>query len=638
MAKRAQNAKLPSVNEATNFIVRQDAARRGTHRMVFLFGLGVLTTICVICGIIAVMMGGFDPQVLIWVVLIVGGGILIASLFKMFELSDGGKTIALALGGRVVAANPTDIDEKKLRNVVEEMAIASGIPVPEIYVLDHEESINAFAAGHSPADAAIGVTRGAIRNLNREELQGVIAHEFSHILNGDMKLNIRLISLVFGLLFLTVIGRILLYSQPSSDRDNKNAGLALILFGLLLIVIGWISVFFGKMIQAAISRQREHLADASAVQFTRNPLGLAAALKKIGLLSQHSYISSPEAEESAHLFFAQGLQGFWNNVFATHPPLAKRIQLLDPSFDGDFSKLSLRSLSSSSKASSKSQDKKQTPPPFRTRMGGTIPALATLGEGYTSAEEAHSVLENLSPELRSMSKDPLGAITLIYGSLLDQEEDVLQIQLERISRAFGKHVAKSVFELKDKLIGLPRSQRIALASLCTASLRQMSKDQFQVFNQVLRELVRANNETDIFEYSMLKNIEHNLKNYFSASPRHKEKASTSDLKKEITIILSVLARAEAADEKEAEKAFHIGLEKLLGEKSPSLGRDIQLLSPEECSFDLLDDALEQLTNGTKAATKESILNACKAVVATTSDQVTEDESNLIRAIALVLDL
>lgn len=629
---------LIHVNEATNFIVRQNAARRSTHCMVFLFGLGVITTICVIYAIIALLMGGPDPEVLFWVVVLVGGSILLATIFKIYELSDGGKTIALALGGCAIRANPTDIDEKKLRNVVEEVAIASGIPVPEIYVLDQEQSINAFAAGHSPADAAIGVTQGAIRNLNREELQGVVAHEFSHILNGDMKLNIRLISLIFGLLFLTVIGRFLLYAQPSSDRNGKGTRLGIILLALLLIVIGWISVFFGKVIQSAISRQREYLADASAVQFTRNPMGLAAALKKIGILSQHSYIASPEAEETAHLFFAQGLKGFWNNIFATHPPLIKRIKLLDPSFDGTFPKHLLKSQSSSTKASSKPQDKKQAQSPLRSGMRKTIPAIAALGAGYTSTEEAHSVLENLSRELRVMTEDPLGAITLIYGTLLDQEEDVLQIQINGISRGFGKHLAKNVLELKDKLIGLPRSQKIALASLCTASLRLMSEEQFKVFNRVLKKLVRANDETDIFEYCILKNIEHNLKNYFSPKSRRRRKASTSDLKKEITVMLSVLSRAEAADDEEAAKAFRIGLEKLQGEKAASLSHDIQLLPSEDCSFELLDDALEQLTKGTNPATKQSILDACKAVVAATNDHVTENEGNLIRAIALVLDL
>jgi len=203
------------------------------------------------------------------------------------------------------------------------MSIASGVPVPQVYVMDGEAEINAFAAGHSASDAAIGVTRACMKMLSRDELQGVIAHEFSHILNGDMRLNLRLIGLVFGILCLTVIGRILIRA--------RRGKFPLPLIGLALIIIGWAGVFFGRLIQAAVSRQREALADASAVQFTRNPAGLSGALKKI--LIYGSRIDSPHAEEASHLFFANGLD---NSLFATHPLLTERIRALRPSLDGKF--------------------------------------------------------------------------------------------------------------------------------------------------------------------------------------------------------------------------------------------------------------------------------------------------------------
>ena len=216
----------------------------------------------------------WDPKLFLYVVLGTLAVVAIGSLYKTAALAKGGSAVAESLGGRLVAPNTTHPDERRLRNVIEEMAIAAGVPVPKVYVLDNEPGINAFAAGHAPGDAAIGVTLGCMTLLNRDELQGIIGHEFSHILNGDMRINLRLMGVIFGILCLAVIGRVLIYSRGDRDRNP------LMLLGLALIVIGAIGVFFGRLIQAALSRQREFLADASSVQFTRNPAGLSGALQK----------------------------------------------------------------------------------------------------------------------------------------------------------------------------------------------------------------------------------------------------------------------------------------------------------------------------------------------------------------------
>ena len=226
----------------------------------------------------------WQPDLFLWSTLGTLIVIGIGSAFKTAELSKGGSAVAQMLDGRLINSNATEANERKLLNVVEEMAIASGIPVPQVYLLENEAGINAFAAGHSTGDAAIGVTRGGMQMLSRDQLQGVIGHEFSHILNGDMRLNLRLMGLIFGILCLTVVGRVLLRT-----RGKKNP---LPLLGLALIVIGLIGVFFGRLIQAAVSRQREFLADAASVQFTRNPDGLAGALKKIGGLESGSKLES----------------------------------------------------------------------------------------------------------------------------------------------------------------------------------------------------------------------------------------------------------------------------------------------------------------------------------------------------------
>lgn len=272
----------------------------------------------------------WDPRLFIFVVVGTLGVVLIGSLYKTFVLSKGGSAVAESLGGRLLGAEPGDADERKLRNVVEEMAIAAGLPVPKIYVLDNDAGINAFAAGHAPGDAAIGITRGGMTLLTRDELQGVVGHEFSHLLNGDMRLNIRIMGILFGIVCLAVIGRVLLYSRGGGGRGRNP----MVFVGLALIVIGALGILFGRLIQAALSRQRELLADASAVQFTRNPAGLAGALKKIG--SVGSKIDSAHAVEASHMFFENGLGKPFFGMMATHPPLEQRIRAIDPAWDGKF--------------------------------------------------------------------------------------------------------------------------------------------------------------------------------------------------------------------------------------------------------------------------------------------------------------
>ncbi len=334
-----------------DFFEQQDKARKNTKMLVVYF---VLAVVCIIASVYLAILLIFhvtsakelppgtsppelvlwDPRLFLYVVLGTIGVVAVGSLYKTLALSKGGSAVAESLGGRLVPADPGDPDERKLCNVIEEMAIAAGVPVPKIYVLDEENGINAFAAGHTPEDAAIGVTRGCMTLLSRDELQGVIGHEFSHILNGDMRLNLRIMGIIFGIVCLSVIGRVLIYSRGGRGRQGGNPMMYL---GLALIVIGAIGLLFGRLIQAALSRQREFLADASSVQFTRNPAGLSGALQKIG--GAGSRIDSPHAGEASHMFFGNGLAKPFLGAFATHPPLDERIRAIDPAWDGEFSQL-----------------------------------------------------------------------------------------------------------------------------------------------------------------------------------------------------------------------------------------------------------------------------------------------------------
>src|ERR1039458_7714733 len=335
-----------------DFFERQDQARRNTKLLVVYFILGVAMLIVAVYAATLVIFTGvasshhhrYDEQVqmVLWnPQLFLGaaiGTLAVIALgrgFKTLELAQGGSTVATMLGGRLVDPSTSDPDERKLRNVVEEMAIAAGVPVPQVYLLPQEKGINAFAAGHTTSDAVVAVTAGAVKLLTRDELQGVIGHEFSHILNGDMRLNLRLMGTIFGILCLAIIGRVLLQTARGGGRSRGQNPLPLL--GLLLLVIGYIGVFFGRLTQAAVSRQREFLADASSVQFTRNPGGITGALKKIGGLGETgSRLGHAHAEELSHMFFGNGVSEPFIGLLETHPPLAERIRVFDPNFDGKF--------------------------------------------------------------------------------------------------------------------------------------------------------------------------------------------------------------------------------------------------------------------------------------------------------------
>ncbi|MBX9409659.1 M48 family metallopeptidase [Pseudomonas baetica] len=329
-----------------NFFENQRRARRQTTRLVnlmilSLLALTVLTSLPFVFHGFENYLSGtgslLDALMAMAVIAsVVSGIVLIGGLLKYHELRAGGKVVAQKLGGRLISDNGNTLDEQRLMNIVEEMAIASGTVVPAVYVLP-EESINAFAAGFTPQDAVIGVTQGAISLLSRDELQGVIAHEFSHIYNGDMRLNTQLVAVVYGLLILGIAGAYILANQLKSNKGEKrDSGIMILLgvFGLVLCVAGFIGNVFGSLIRAAVSRQREFLADASAVQFTRNPQSIVGALKKIG--AQGSSISAARAGEYSHLYFSAGVSNPLSRLFATHPELNERIRRIDPHWDGSF--------------------------------------------------------------------------------------------------------------------------------------------------------------------------------------------------------------------------------------------------------------------------------------------------------------
>ena len=634
-----------------DFFKAQEKARQNTGRLILYFGAAVVGTIAVIYLILAIafaaqgkrlhndrLQGLWHPTLFLWVAGGTSAAILLGSLWKTTELQAGGGVVARSLGGRLLGHNPTDPDERKLMNIVEEMAIASGIPVPEVYVMDDEDGINAFAAGNTTSDAAIGVTRGCMRLLNRDELQGVIAHEFSHILNGDMRLNIRLMGILFGILCIAIIGRILLETTARRRYylgSRNKGGNPLPFIGLVLFIVGYIGVFFGRLIQAAISRQREYLADASAVQFTRNPHGIANALKKIGGLSEGSHISAPTAEEASHMFFGNALSDGFLNLTATHPPLADRIRAIEPQFDGKFP------LVSPPERYEEDESEEQqilTPPPLpRTPFPfpAGIPPQQILNQVGALPDQniaqAGSVIADIPETLREIAQDPYGARALIYGLLLNRNPQARERQLQALNSKADAGVRRELQLLESDLAILKDESRLPLAFLAIASLRRMSQGQFTEFIGLVDILIAADQQMDLFEYALQRMLKRHLwPHYRTQKTRSTQYYALKPLLPDCEILLSALANVGNETPDGAARAFRAGVTRLGSEAA-----NLTLQPLANTNLTRIDAALDRLVT-VSLPLKKQLLDACAEAVAE-DGLVSARETELLRAISDSLD-
>ncbi|MEO8377489.1 MAG: M48 family metallopeptidase, partial [Candidatus Sumerlaeota bacterium] len=518
-----------------------------------------------------------------------------------------GEVVASLLGGKPLDPKGAQPDERRLINIVEEMALASGVPVPTIYVLE-DNAINAFAAGFAPGDAVIGVTRGCIQKLNRDELQGVIAHEFSHILNGDMKLNIRLMGLLNGIICLAILGRVVMevgaYSR--SSRDSKEGGglqIILLVGGIALIAIGGIGVFFGKLIKAAISRQREFLADASSVQFTRNPGGLCGALYKIS--QDSSKLQNPHAEEASHLFFGNGVGASMFSFLATHPPIEERIRSIDPNFDP----ASVRAV--------------VAPPPPPANTSVIRHAGAPLTEHLQSAV---ALLATLPDEANKAVRDLHSAQKMACAFLLSEDAAIREKQITGLLLPEAEKA--SVLSYYEQYHTLPGEQKIALLDLSIPTLRNLTPKEYQQFLSAIKDLVEADNQIDLFEYVLQKILTRHLSQYFVRQTR--EPAQYTKLETilpDALVILAGISRYGHAHEVDRQNAYDAGL--------VSLGSPVTDTDLPEYGLQDIDEALNRLVLATPSL-KQRVLQACEETVMQ-DGKIMEQESALLRAIADTLD-
>ena len=648
-----------------DFFQRQDRARRKTKWLVIYFALAVAAMIAAIYVASLLIFSGvqahnhnrydynqaptqvsiWNPQIFLGVSIAVLAIVGIGSAYKTSALSAGGSAVSEMMGARLVGSNTTDPDERKLLNVVEEMSIASGVSMPQVYVMDDEDSINAFAAGHATSDATITVTSGCMKLLSRDELQGVIGHEYSHILNGDMRLNLRLMGIIFGILCLAIVGRILLQTARGGGRGRGQNPLPIL--GLVLLIVGYIGVFFGRLIQAAVSRQREFLADASSVQFTRNPGGITGALKKIGGLGDNgSRIGHAHAEELSHMFFGNGISEPFIGLLETHPPLPDRIRAFEPDFDGKFPYIRYDGREKTPGEISKPRRTAPMPNIFGTVLGGVILASGGTAEQSPAPvkkyplpsignptplhlEYAEKLRDALPDDIRDAARDPLDATALIYAMLLSCDEPLRTQQLSEIAKRVSKPVSDKTAALFPDVSKIAAHVHLPVINVALGALKQLTCEQYGSFSQTLQWLIQSDGKVELFEFVLQKVVQRQLApNFQKVKPPVVQYYSIKPLVPDCAVILSALAYGDTRD---AQQAFDAGAPYL---RSPD-DSELKLLSLDQCGVDQLDQALNRLAQAVPLI-KKNLLEACVRVTAA-DGSVAEMQAELLRAISDTLD-
>ena len=651
-----------------DFFAQQAKVRRSSRNLVWLFAAAVLAIVVAVDLVCAFVLGvGLRPLPLLGIAVAVVALIGLCSAYRVASLAGGGAAVAREMNAIEVPADTTNPQWQRLRNVIEEVAIASGVPVPEIYVMQDESGINAFAAGYTPTDAAVCVTQGCLDKLNRDELQGVIAHEFSHVLNGDMRLNIRLMGLLFGIMAIWVVGRFLMwggyFGLGDGRRRRGSSSGQIALAGIALLAIGAIGVFFGRLIQAAVSRSRESLADASAVQFTRQTEGIAGALKKIAVFEEGSALQAPRKDEVRHMLFGDAEASSW---FATHPPITERIKALEPGFKPE----ELDAYVKQWLAAGNDPDNIElhaTAHPWEKAVhdfaradgdvdigGGAAPAIAGAGtiggvvpargaqlaitaaavaaqvaspgtDDYRAATDLHA---QIPAALAAAARDPRGALAVVFALAISEHPDLQAQQVQAVAQAFDAALGDAVRSLVSRMIDLHPMLRLPLAQLAFPVLKRRPRPEVDRCVTTLDGLVHADGRVELDEYCLAKLVQAQV--VAALDPAAGFKAGTlklADAQDELRDLAALLAHFGNDDDETAQRAFQAAMHDALPSAS------ILYALPEDWQA-ALDRALATLARLTPEGKQLTVRALTRAIAA--DGKVTVAESELLRVVCAVL--
>jgi len=563
-----------------------------------------------------------------------------ASLFKSLSLRSGGSSVARSLGATRVDRGTVEVALKRLHNIVEEMAIASGVTMPEVYVLEDEDGINAFAAGNSPADAVICVTRGAATRLRREELQAVVAHEFSHILNGDSRLYLKLLGLTFGLLAIATVARLALQVGPRGRDDRKGGGAAIMLAAIAIMALGYIGVFFGRLLQAAVSRHRERLADASSVQFTRNPQGLTGALLKIAGTEEGSHLQSPGAENVAHMLFAPGV----DRLMRTHPTIEERLRALDRNFhvenlptlaaeaarDAERLRISDGTAGAATRAPQGAAENPfgalARPMALALGAGQLTGQVGALEDGHV--QYATGARLAISEVLREFADSADHARALLLALLVSRDSAVRARQRDILTRAFGEPVMDQVLPLGTIADSLAPELRLPAVQQLFPALRRLARSEREALRDAVAALASADQHIDVFECCLSLLMSAALDDELEAADPHGD-ATLIDEAAATRTLFSILARHGADDPNAAEAAYSAGLAAALP------GLDGGMPAPTDAWPLALGSALERLS-ALQPLEKRRLIEGLSACVSH-DGKLSIEEAELLRTVCTVLN-
>ena len=640
-----------------DFFSQQEQSRRNTTLLIVLFVCAVI--LIIVAVYLAVTAGLFFGQMFIdqgafvhglwngnrflWVagitVLLVGSG----SIYRMHQLSQGGgAVVAEMLGGERIVQATEDPLLRRLCNVVEEMAIASGVPVPPLYLMQ-QDGINAFAAGFGVRDVVIAVTRGATELLTRDELQGVIAHEFSHILNGDTHLKMRLMGLLFGITLISDAGILMMTTRSnahysSAHRFSRDRGShpAIIVIGFLIFLAGTIGAIFADMIKRAVSRQREFLADAAAVQFTRNPAGIAGALKVIGGFKSGSRVNHAATRQASHFFFSNALKSQNRDWWATHPPLIERIRRLEPRFRGEF-----RAVDAASRSSMVSTE-------TATAFAGqdAVPALLMtnvddlmdrVGKPDADALQCSRALVARIPDaLLDCAREPFGARALVYALLLDQGPGMRKTQLRGLQGEADRNVFRETLRMRPLVDRLDVELRLPLLEIALPTLKTLSRAQFDRFRASVRLLITSDGQIGLFEYMLQRMLLRHLYPVFlSAGAIAVRYDAVSDIAEEAGVIIAILIGH--GNHASPEKVYEAAMRELFGKSMPDAQRlsFVQTGKLEKHVVSELDRALKKIERANPDIRRRMLRASLFTILADGKTATAEIE--LLRTIADALD-
>ena len=572
-----------------NFFEHQDRARRNSRYLILFFIVAVVGIVAAVDFIVAVVAASAGNEYFVlrfpnrdWLANNLGLMIMaslatvafvtLASLYRSLGLrSGGGGKVARDMGGVLVNPDSSDPEYRRLINVIEEISIASGVPVPEVYVLESEPAINAFAAGYSGSDAIVAVSRGCLDHLTRDELQGVIAHEFSHVLNGDMRLNIRLMGVLFGVLAISLIGRMIVRGLRYGGGRKGGGAAAIVLAGAALFFVGYIGLFCGRVIKAAVSRQREYLADASAVQFTRQAGGIAGALKKIGGFADGSELRQAKAEEISHMLFAQGLR--LSSLLATHPPLVKRIEALEPGFDpAEFALVTTAAKTTDVSAPAAAGLIDNTGSRlYKTDTDGIVldadSLTATVGQPTDAhLSQAAGLRASMPAEIVAAAHSRSGAISLTLALLLDRDQNIRRHQQGIIEQRMGRRIAAATEPLCKQLRTLGPEYRLPILDLVFPVIRSRSLSELDHLDELAVRIIEADGRIDTFEYALSRSLRTYLADMRSRSGSTGRKPARIPLSQAVPVLFALLAHHGHDDVRDAAAAYSKGLAQLMKNK------------------------------------------------------------------------